>query len=83
MRARVVRAIAVSVTVTVIAQRPATVGEWRHYGGDAASSRYSPLDQINLSMSASSRLRGDGRRPTTRSSKPIRWHGLAATKTRR
>lgn len=36
MRARVVLAIAVSVTVTVIAQRPATVGEWRHYGGGDA-----------------------------------------------
>ena len=22
-------------------------GEWRYWGGDAASSRYSPLDQIN------------------------------------
>ena len=49
MRERIVIVIAVSVTVTVIAQRPAAVGEWRHYGGDAASSRYSPLDQINLS----------------------------------
>jgi quinoprotein glucose dehydrogenase len=24
-------------------------GEWRYYGGDAASTKYSPLDQINLS----------------------------------
>ena len=47
MPVRIVFAIAVSLTVAVVAQRPATVGEWRHYGGDAASSRYSPLDQIN------------------------------------
>src|SRR5215813_12760679 len=26
---------------------PAPVGEWRTYGGDLASTRYSPLDQIN------------------------------------
>ncbi len=31
------------------AQSPAALGEWRHYGGDGASSRYSPLNQINLS----------------------------------
>ncbi|OFW29216.1 MAG: hypothetical protein A3H97_07325 [Acidobacteria bacterium RIFCSPLOWO2_02_FULL_65_29] len=28
------------------AQRPSAAGEWRYYGGDAASTRYSPLDQI-------------------------------------
>ncbi len=34
----------------VVAQRPAptsaAAGEWRHYAGDAASTKYSPLDQI-------------------------------------
>ena len=28
---------------------PAKVGEWPTYGGDLASTRYSPLDQINAS----------------------------------
>ena len=36
----------VSVVVPTKAQRGAT-GEWRTYGGDLASTRYSPLDQIN------------------------------------
>ena len=36
----------VSVVVPIRAQRGAT-GEWRTYGGDLASTRYSPLDQIN------------------------------------
>ena len=29
------------------AQRGAADGEWRFYGGDAASTKYSPLDQID------------------------------------
>ena len=29
------------------AQRSTTAGEWRHYGGDAGGTKYSPLDQIN------------------------------------
>jgi quinoprotein glucose dehydrogenase len=29
------------------AQRGAVNGEWRWYGGDAAGTKYSPLDQIN------------------------------------
>src|SRR5262245_56698143 len=31
------------------AQRGAVSGEWRHYGGDAGGTKYSPLDQINAS----------------------------------
>ena len=31
------------------AQRGTTSGEWRHYGGDAGGTKYSPLDQINAS----------------------------------
>ncbi len=31
------------------AQQGATNGEWRFYGGDAGSTKYSPLDQINAS----------------------------------
>ena len=32
-----------------VTARPAQPGEWRHWGADAASSRYSPLDQIDAS----------------------------------
>jgi len=32
--------------VTVHTQSPAPAGEWRYYGGDAASTKYSPLAQI-------------------------------------
>jgi quinoprotein glucose dehydrogenase len=28
-------------------KKSATAGEWRYYGGDAGSTKYSPLDQIN------------------------------------
>jgi quinoprotein glucose dehydrogenase len=38
-----------------------TVGEWRYYSGDLASTKYSPLDQINRSNV--SRLRIAWRRP--------------------
>ncbi len=31
---------------SALAQNGAADGEWRHYGGDAGSTRYSPLDQI-------------------------------------
>jgi len=34
------------VGVGVRAQTSATVGEWRYYGGDSGSTKYSPLDQI-------------------------------------
>ena len=32
---------------TIVAQRGAKDGEWTFFGGDGASTRYSPLDQIN------------------------------------
>src|SRR3954464_12241475 len=32
---------------SVRAQKGATNGEWRYYGGDAGNTKYSPLDQIN------------------------------------
>jgi quinoprotein glucose dehydrogenase len=35
------------ITAPVSAQSGAQNGEWRTYGGDLASTRYSPLDQIN------------------------------------
>src|SRR5215216_6690774 len=36
-----------SLGVGVDAQKGATGGEWRTYGGDLASTHYAPLDQIN------------------------------------
>ncbi len=36
----------------VLAQQGATDGQWRAYGGDAGSTRYSSLDQINASNAA-------------------------------
>ncbi len=36
-------------TINLLAQQGATKGEWRYYGGDAGSTKYSPLDQINAS----------------------------------
>ncbi len=35
------------------AQRGAAEGEWRYYGGDAGSTRYAPLDQIDRDNAAS------------------------------
>ena len=37
----------VSVGVAALAQNGTANGEWRHYAGDLASTRYSPLDQID------------------------------------
>ena len=39
--------VLVSASLRVAAQNGAANGEWRTYGGDLASTRYSPLDQIN------------------------------------
>src|SRR4051812_7186759 len=36
-----------SLSSGIVAQTGATGGEWRTYGGDLASTHYSPLDQIN------------------------------------
>ena len=35
-----------ALAVTLSAQQGTTAGEWRSYGGDLASTKYSPLDQI-------------------------------------
>ena len=40
-------ALGLGTTITTSAQRGADAGEWRHYGGDLGSTKYSPLDQIN------------------------------------
>ena len=39
--------VALSANSSTSAQQKATKGEWRHYGGDLGSTKYSPLDQIN------------------------------------
>ena len=39
----------VAAALPVVAQHGATNGEWRFYGGDAGTTKYSPLDQINAS----------------------------------
>jgi quinoprotein glucose dehydrogenase len=56
MRQTAIRTIAGICTVAVLAlsqtgtaQRGSAAGEWRHYGGDAGGTKYSPLDQINAS----------------------------------
>ena len=36
-----------SLSVSAWAQYGVTDGEWRHYAGDAGSTKYSALDQIN------------------------------------
>src|SRR5438132_1940452 len=40
-------AVALWLTRPTSGQTGAKNGEWRYYGGDAGSTRYSPLDQIN------------------------------------
>jgi quinoprotein glucose dehydrogenase len=42
-------AAVLALSLTGAAQRGTTNGEWRHYGGDAGGTKYSPLDQINAS----------------------------------
>src|SRR5689334_10817206 len=37
-------------------QRGVVNGEWRFYGGDAGSTKYSPLDQINAQNVSSLRI---------------------------
>ncbi|MFN0002564.1 MAG: PQQ-binding-like beta-propeller repeat protein [Pseudohongiellaceae bacterium] len=44
--------LATSASISVLAQQGATDGQWRTYGGDAGSTRYSSLDQINASNAA-------------------------------
>ncbi len=40
-------AVSVLTRVPLSGQSGAKNGEWRYYGGDAGSTKYSPLDQIN------------------------------------
>jgi quinoprotein glucose dehydrogenase len=39
--------VVVSMLVITGAQQPPSATEWRYYGGDASSTKYSPLTQIN------------------------------------
>src|ERR1700709_2152877 len=39
--------LAVAIALPALAQKGAANGEWRYYGGDAGTTKYSPLDQIN------------------------------------
>jgi quinoprotein glucose dehydrogenase len=48
-RIALVLVLGVSIAAALLAQRgPVADTEWRYYGGDASSTRYSRLDQINL-----------------------------------
>ncbi len=83
-------------TAVTLAQRSpssAALGEWRHYGGDAASSKYSPLDQItraNVSRldvawrwsSADNEIvKGNPARPGAYQDTPIMVNGVLYTTT--
>ena len=47
MRRALLTVIAIGLTLAAAsAQRAAPIGEWPYYAGDAASTKYSPLDQI-------------------------------------
>src|SRR4249919_2071545 len=54
MRSETVKKLAITFVIAILAfaltgraQRGSAAGEWRHYGGDAGGTKYSPLDQIN------------------------------------
>jgi quinoprotein glucose dehydrogenase len=49
MRSTLVASLLLCGSISAMAQSGAKNGEWRTYGGDLGSTRYSPLDQINAS----------------------------------
>ena len=57
-------------TVVAAAQQGARGGEWTRYGGDAGTTKYAPLDQINKDNV--SRLRIAWRRPARRPEHQLR-----------
>ena len=57
----VVALLVLGATLTLQGQTGALNGEWRTYGGDLASTRYAPLDQINATTSASWKSPGASR----------------------
>jgi len=48
-------AAAVVSGLPALAQQGAKNGEWRSYGGDLGNTRYSPLDQIDATISINSK----------------------------
>ena len=64
-----VLAFAVFAGTETRAQGQPRQGEWRHYSGDLAATKYSPLDQINRSNVSSSASPGGDRRSGPTSSK--------------
>jgi quinoprotein glucose dehydrogenase len=70
----------------VFAQSGTANGEWRNYGGDLASTRYSPLDQINATnfnkLEVAWRFKADalGPRPEFQyEATPLMVHGIVYT----
>jgi quinoprotein glucose dehydrogenase len=53
--------VLVAAAASGLAQRGASAGEWRYYGGDPGSTKYSPIDQITAANA--SRLEIAWRRP--------------------
>src|SRR5215212_9338832 len=57
---QIVLIIFAALSVSLGAQQPAVpstaTGEWPTYGGDLANSKYSPLDQINVSNFSSLKI---------------------------
>ncbi|HEX6895036.1 MAG TPA: pyrroloquinoline quinone-dependent dehydrogenase [Bryobacteraceae bacterium] len=79
-------AFLISLTPPATAQSGAQNGEWRSYGGDLGSTRYSPLDQINASnfnkLEVAWRFKTDslGPRPEYQfESTPLMVHGVVYT----
>ena len=76
MRSLIALAVLVALLVTAVAhpraQRGAGPGDWPHHGGDAGSTRYSPLDQITAANVASLRIawRRPGVDPAIRAAHP-------------
>jgi len=61
LRLAALAAMLVSTMVGAAGQSGAARGEWRTYGGDLGSTRYSALEQINAAISTSWKWRGGSR----------------------
>jgi len=86
MRTLVLGCVWIGAAVTVAAQTGTKNGEWPTYGGDLASTRYAPLDQINASnfskLEIAWRLKADflGPRPEFKyESTPLMVRGVLYT----
>ena len=48
MRRTIIPCVVAALAITGLhAQRAGSVGEWRYYGSDGGSTKYSPLDQVH------------------------------------